>query len=282
MTPHELFRAGDLDAAIEASLRAVKAAPTDVDARLLLCDLLCFGHQLERADRQLELVVQQDATLGPPLALYRQLIRAEVARTDVFHAGRVPEFLGEEDGVLSLHLRAALAIREGAVPEAGAVLLEAETQRRHVSGHCDGVAFDDLRDLSDPTAPFLEVLTSTGKYYWIEWERIERLAFKAPKHLRDVLWRQAEMVIPGKPDAVVYVPVLYADSHASPDPAVRLGRKTEWREMPGGYTVGVGQRTLLVGDGDKPILSVRARFPCRPNAPHAARSPFTLIFQHFS
>ena len=256
MTAYELYREGNLDAAIEAALRGVKAAPTDIDARLLLCDLLCFDQQLERADRQLELLVQQDPALGPALALYRQLIRAEVARKDVFESGRVPELLGPITDLLSLHLRAALAIREGATQEAADVLREAEAQRRRVAGESDGVRFEDLRDLNDLTAPFLEVLTSTGKYYWIEWDQIQRLEFKPPKYLRDVLWRQADMMIQGRPDALIYVPVLYAGSHASTDQAVRLGRKTEWQETPGGHTTGVGQRTLLVGDEGKPILSL--------------------------
>ena len=54
MTAYELYREGRLDDAIAAALQKVKAAPTDIDARLLLCDLLCFDTQLERADRQLE------------------------------------------------------------------------------------------------------------------------------------------------------------------------------------------------------------------------------------
>jgi type VI secretion system protein ImpE len=256
MTAYELYREGNLGAAIEAALRGVKAAPTDLDARLLLCDLLCFDQQLERADRQLELLVQQDPGLGPPLALYRQLIRAEVARQEVFQSGRVPELLDEVTDVVSLHLRAAIAVREGATQEAAELLRQAEEQRRRVAGECDGVPFGDLRDLNDLTAPFLEVLTITGKYYWIAWDRLERLEFKPPKFLRDVLWRQAEMVIPGKPEAMVYVPVLYAGSHGSPDQSIRLGRRTEWQEQTGGYTAGAGQRTLLVGDEGIPLLSV--------------------------
>jgi type VI secretion system protein ImpE len=106
------------------------------------------------------------------------------------------------------------------------------------------------------TAPFLEVLTSTGKYYWIGWERIEKLEFRSPKYLRDLLWRQTEMVIREGPDALVYVPVLYPGSHRSQDPELRLGRRTDWIETPAGPTAGVGQRTLLVGDADKSILSI--------------------------
>ena len=42
----------------------MKAAPTDVDARLLLCDLLCFDNQLERADRQLDVLRSAGSRTG--------------------------------------------------------------------------------------------------------------------------------------------------------------------------------------------------------------------------
>ena len=114
MTAYELYKQARLDEAIEAALRTVKAAPTDVDARLLLCDLLCFANQLERADRQLDVLVQQDSSLTPGVGVYRQLIRAELSRREVFEAGRAPEFMGEPPAILELHLRALIALREGA------------------------------------------------------------------------------------------------------------------------------------------------------------------------
>ena len=256
MTAYELYRQARMEEAIAAALQKVKAAPTDIDARLLLCDLLCFDNQLERADRQLDVVVQQDSGLVAGIGLYRQLIRAEIARREVFESGRVPEFLNGSTDVLELHVRAFVAIREGTSSEAGDVLRQAEELRPRVRGECDSESFADLRDVDDLTASFLEVLTSGGKYYWVGWERIERLEFKPPALVRDLLWRQAEIVVRGGPDALVYVPVLYQGSHRSQDPELRLGRRTEWREMPGGPIAGVGQRTLLVGEGDKSLLSI--------------------------
>ena len=64
------------------------------------------------------------------------------------------------------------------------------------------------------------------------------------------------MIIRGGPEALVYVPTLYFGSHGSQDPELRIGRKTEWRETPDGPTMGVGQRMLLVGEEDRPILSI--------------------------
>jgi type VI secretion system protein ImpE len=256
MTAYELYQQARLTEAIEAALQSVKSAPTDIDGRVLLCDLLCLDNQLERADRQLDVAAQQDSGLAPGIGLYRQLIRAAVARRDVFEAGRVPELMEDVSEVLRLHLRASIALREGALGEAGDLLRQAEQMRTPVRGECDGQPFQDLRDVDDVTAPFLEVLTSTGKYYWVGWERIEQLEFKPPRFLRDLLWRQVEMVIRGGPEALVYVPVLYFGSHRSQDAEIRLGRKTDWQETPDGPTIGVGQRILLVGDGDRPILSL--------------------------
>ncbi len=255
-TAFELYRESRLDEAIETALKQVKAAPGDVDARLLLCDLLCMSGQFERAGRQLEVILEQDAALGPGVGLYRQLIRAELARRQVFVSGEAPEGVDAATEGLRLHLRAVAALYSGNADEAGALLRQAEAQRSSVQGECDGKAFADLRDMDDLTAPCLEVLTSIGKYHWIGWERIQQLQFKPPKYLRDVLWRQAEMVLHDGTEALVFIPVLYPGTHASPDPEVRLGRKTDWNESANGVTRGVGQRMLLVGDEDLPLLSI--------------------------
>ena len=152
MTAYELYRQGRLDDAIEAALQGVKSAPTDIDGRLLLCDLLCFDNQLERADRQLDVVVQQDSGLAAGIGLYRQLIRAEIARKEVFESGRPPEFMNGVTDVLKLHVRASIALREGTASEAGDSCARRRSSVRPFGGECDGESFADLRDLDDLTA----------------------------------------------------------------------------------------------------------------------------------
>ena len=180
-------------------------------ARLLLCDLLCLDNQLERADRQLDVAGSAGFRIGSPgsACTDSSFGRRSPGGTSSNRAV-LPEFMSEVTDVLKLHLRASIALREGdARARQATCCARRSSSVRPFAGECDGEPFEDLRDLDDLTAPFLEVLTSTGKYYWVGWERIEQLEFKPPQYLRDLLWRQAEMVIRGGPDALVYVPVLY-------------------------------------------------------------------------
>ena len=100
-----------------------------------------------------------------------------------------------------------------------------------MTGTCDDQPFDDLRDLDELTASFFEVLTSTGKYFWIPLERVDTVEFRAWERPRDLLWRRAHMVVRGGPDGEVYLPVLYAGSVCrsgrsdSPGPSDRLARR---------------------------------------------------------
>jgi type VI secretion system protein ImpE len=258
MNSYQLYQEARLDDAIQASLQEVKSNPLNADKRLFLCDLLCLAHELQRADKQLETLGQQDSTLSVGVSLYRQLIRAAQARSEFYESGRPPEFMEEVPEILKLHLRASIAVRDGSLAEANDLLQEAETSRVHPRGLCNGEPFEDFRDLDDLTSPVLEVLTSTGKYYWVSWDRIESLAFRKPKLLRDLIWRPTEMSIRNGLDAVVYVPAIYYGSHRSEDPRLRCGLSTDWVQSNGGPAKGVGQRMYLVGNEDRPLMTLES------------------------
>ncbi|MFX8489328.1 type VI secretion system accessory protein TagJ, partial [Acinetobacter baumannii] len=78
-----------------------------------------------------------------------------------------------------------------------------------------------------------------------------------PTRPRDLLWPRVHMIVSGGPDGEVYIPALYAGSHADPDERVRLGRVTEWRGGEGAPVRGFGQRTLLFGEEARPLLEIR-------------------------
>jgi len=56
MNAKELYEAGQLDEAIAVVTAEVKRAPTNTAARNLLCELLCFAGQWERADKQADAI----------------------------------------------------------------------------------------------------------------------------------------------------------------------------------------------------------------------------------
>ncbi len=256
MTPSELYQAGQLAEAIAAATGDVKKHPADINRRGFLCELLCFGGQLERVDKQLETITQQDPQAAVGISLFRQLVRAEIARQQFFDEGRVPEVVDQPSPVIELHLQASIALREGDRAKAAELLDAAEEQRAAVIGTCDDAPFDDFRDLDDLCAPIFEVLTSTGKYYWIPVEKVESIEFRQPKRPRDLLWRPAQMIVRGGPDGEVYLPTIYPGTSKTGDDALSLGRATDWREAEGEPVRGVGLRTFLVGEEDKTILQI--------------------------
>lgn len=253
----DLYKAGKLAEAVAASIEAVKSAPGDRAKRFFLAELLVFAGDLERADKQLDVLFQPDSPDLPMVTLFRQLIRAETARREFYTQGRVPEFLTQPSECMKLHLEASIHAREGRGAEAAAMLAKAEELRPHAKGTCDGKPFDDIRDLDDLAAPIVEVLTANGNYYHVPWETIEAIEFNAPERARDLYWRPAHMVVTDGPDGVVYVPALYHGSHAEADNAFKLGRGTDYRGGDGAPHRGVGQREFLVGEDSLPILGIR-------------------------
>jgi len=257
MTASELFQAGRLREAIQAALDEVKEHPTDVTRRFFLSELLCFGGDLARADKQLEVINQQSTDVAMRINLLRHIIHAELARQEFYTVGRVPEFLAEPSPSLQCRLRASIELRDDHPEEAAKVLLEAEELRLRPAGLCDGERFDDFRDLDDLTAGVFEVLTSTGKYYWIPIEQVELVEFEPPRRASDLLWREAKMVVSNGPDGVVYLPTTYASSGADLDDQLRLGRGTDWVGDENSVMRGRGLRMFLVGEQAKSLMELK-------------------------
>jgi protein involved in temperature-dependent protein secretion len=176
MSAADLFREGKLNEAVEAAIAAVKQKPTDLDARYTLAQMLCFAGDLERADTHLDAIASQDKERLIVIGMIRHLTRAEQWRRQFFDEGRVPEIIAEPTPVVRLHLEAAIYARKGETTQAVDLIRRADEQHTPLAGTCDGTPFDDLRDLDDLLGPVCEVLTSNGKYFWIPWERIERMA----------------------------------------------------------------------------------------------------------
>ena len=255
-TPLELFQAGQLEEAIRSATDIVRAAPGDMSARSLLSELLCFNGELERADRQLDALDQVSPDVAIGVSQFRHLIRAEMARRDLFVSGRVPEFVSEPSEEMKFRLGAVISLGVDDLAAASQALQSAEEQRVVRSGTLNGNEFDDFRDLDDLLGSIFEVLTSNGKYYWVPIEEVKSVTLQPIEHLRDMLWRAATIDVADDLDGEVFLPAQYVDSWKSEDERVRIGRTTDWSTLGSGVVQGEGQKMYLAGDEAVPVLEV--------------------------
>lgn len=256
-SPGALFRAGRLNDAIAAATARVRKAPGAAPARMLLAELLLFAGNLERADTQVDTAATLDPSLAIAVAEFRQLLRAEQARGQLWSAGRVPEFL--DDGpneTQQAALACVVAIRAGDLTAAVAHAAKAEAARVPAAFTIGTRHVDDFRDADDVIGGSLEVLTPTGKYLWIPFERVAALTLHAPERPRDLYWRRATLEVANGPNGEVYLPAVYGCDASESDEALRLGHATDWRDLADGLTRGVGQRLFMAGDEGIPIMEL--------------------------
>ncbi len=228
MGAQELLKAGRLDEAIQSLGVELRDNPADVQRRTFLFELLSFAGDLDRAEKQLDVVADANAQAGMGALVYRSAIHADRTRRDMFETAAFPA--GNPPGP--------------------------------VSGTLNGKPFESLSDADPRIGARLEVYAA-GQYTWIPFEHIASITTKPPKRMRDLLWAPA-VVKPGPSfDQLkvelgeVLLPVMTPFSWQHADDDVRLGRMTEWEELDGGEIVPVGQKLLLVDDESVPILEVR-------------------------
>ncbi|MBM4010413.1 MAG: tetratricopeptide repeat protein [Planctomycetes bacterium] len=255
-TAGELLTAGNLDEAIQAATAEVKAKPKELEARWLLAELLILAGQHDRADAQFDALIAVEPRAAVSAIPIRHLLRAEAARRQFFDEGRVPELLDGADQQVRDRLEAFVLLRAGKATEAGRLVERAEKARPALSGRCmlgkeSERGFADFRDLDDITAEVFEVLTQTGKYYWIEMRRVELIEFTPPERPLDLIWRPARMVVKDAFDAQVHLPAVYG-TLTGVDAASRLGRRTDWLGEEGEAIVGVGRRSFVI-DGEEEV-----------------------------
>lgn len=255
MQASELYKAGRLREAIDEQVLAVKGAPTDHARRLFLFELLVFSGDLDRAQRQIEAVEYKDAELDAATAVYRKLLDSEQARRDVLARGTLPGFFGEPPDHLRLRVEAIGRLREGRPSEAAEILARANDAVPAFTGQLNGRPFQSLRDADDLFAGVLEVMAH-GRYFWVGLEQIRLVTMSAPRFPRDILFIPAHLELADE-QGDVFLPALYPGSHEHSDDQVKLGRMTDWKELEGGATLGVGLHTYLQDDDAIGLLEWR-------------------------
>ncbi len=251
----EFLDKGQLTNAITEMTQQVKAHPADLRARTFLFELLCFSGDLTRAKNQLEALDTQDPKTDLGMEVYRKILKAEETRQQLFSKGTTPKLLGPCPNHLQGHLDALLQLQEGHHAEAQSLLAKAQEERPTLTYTIDGTTTTDLLDLDDLFAPVLEVILQ-DQYYWVPFSQIKHLSVTPPKHLRHLLWVPGQLETDTGTQGVVF-PVLYPGSCLGEDELVKLGRVTNWKQLEGGLTLGMGPHLLGFNGVDKSILEIR-------------------------
>lgn len=250
-----LLAANDVHGAIAAAISHVKNKPTDTAARTFLFELLIFAGEFDRAEKQLDVLGQQNANSLIGTQVYRQCIAAEKMRQKTFRADHVPEFITAKPAYVQFLLDAIRALRNNNAGEAAQKLEESETARPAIGGKANDVEFQDFRDYNDLTASVLEVFLK-GQYVWIPLEFVEKLEIQKPQSLRDVLWTQAKIELFDGTGGEIHLPAIYVDSFKHDDGEVKLGKATDWIELAPNVFAGAGNRLFAVNGAAKPLIEL--------------------------
>jgi type VI secretion system protein ImpE len=250
------FQEGKLKQAILMLTAEVKKLPEDINKRYLLAEFLCIRGELVQADKQLDIIIEQEPAASLHAALFRQLIRAEQARRQCFTEGALPSFFNNEIMLAQQAvLKALVAMRENNLVTAYCELQKTNANLINLPGSYNDKSFVSMRDCDDFTASFLEILTSNGKYYWLPFTSISSIEFRPPIQARDLLWRRAHLHIYEGPEAEIFIPAIYIHTHKQ-DEMAQLGYETHWQYGDNQPTYGSGQRLFLIDDNAVPIMEI--------------------------
>jgi type VI secretion system protein ImpE len=227
VTAKELYRAGNLNGAVQALVAELRDNPADTQRRVFLFELLSFTGEYDRAEKHLNVLASASPDAMTGTLLYRAALAAERSRHDLFAKKDYP----------------------AAAPEAPAI-----------RGTLNGKPFESIEDLDPRLGPRLEIFAA-GQYMWLPLGQMASIEVEAPKRLRDLLWIPALIrtgpAFKGQELGEVMLPVLSPFSSRHADDAVRLGRATVWEAADGAEPVPFGMKMLMVDGEDVPILEIR-------------------------
>lgn len=249
-----------LDEQLKALKDQIRQAPASAPLRIYYFQLLCVLGEWQKALEQLQLCAQLDPSCEPMARAYREAIRCEVLRAEVFAGKKKPFLMGEPAQWLAC-LIDALAHEGAAAQDLRARALD---EAPATSGHMGEHRFEWLADSDTRLGPVCELLAH-GSYYWLPFDAIAQIGFEPVQDLRDLIWLPCEVTLREGGALQGFMPARYPLAPGDDD-AVRMSRRTQWSPLDAGssepdessgHVAGHGQRTWVTDTEDFPMLQVR-------------------------
>jgi type VI secretion system protein ImpE len=250
------LRDGDPQTALKLLQEEIRAKSADPKLRVFLFQLLAVLGQWERALNQLEVAANLDPAALAMAQTYREGVRCEVLRGQVFEGKKAPMVFGEPEPWLAYLIESLLLEGRGQARQADAMRVRAFDEAPASAGTIDGRPFEWIADADMRLGPVLEAVIN-GRYYWVPFNRLSRVSIEAPADLRDVVWTPAHLLLENGGEAYALVPTRYAGTETHEDGGLLLARKTQWDERRPDMFCGVGQRVLSTDAGEVSLMDVR-------------------------
>ena len=250
------LREGDPAAALKLLQEEIRGKSNDPKLRVFLFQLLAVLGQWERAVNQLEVASNLDAGTLAMAQTYREAVRCEMLRAQVFEGRKSPMVFGEPEQWLALLIESLLLSGRGQTKESDALRARAFDEAPASPGTLNGQAFEWIADADMRLGPVLEAVIN-GRYYWVPFNRLSRVSIEEPEDLRDVVWTPAHLLLENGGEAYALVPTRYAGTEKAQDGTLLLARKTTWEERRPDFFCGLGQRVLSTNAGELSLMDVR-------------------------
>ncbi len=253
---NELQNAASLSEQLATLQQTIRTDAANVKLRIHLFQLLCVLGQWQRALSQLQLCGQMDAKSLPMAQTYREAIRMEALRAEVFSGRRTPQILGRPPTWVGALLEALRIEASGDNAAAFALRARALDEAQPRACTVDGVSCEWLCDGDARLGPSIEVIAN-GQYYWLPFESCQGISIEPPTDLRDLVWAPGEVLLENEGRIPVLIPTRYPGTEASESDVLRSSRSTEWKEIGEHAWIGLGQRTLMSDVGEHPLLNTK-------------------------
>ncbi|WP_147193922.1 type VI secretion system accessory protein TagJ [Pantoea sp. CCBC3-3-1] len=251
----ELLKTAQLSELLADVSAQVRAKPDDVLLRQTLFKLCCIEGLWEKALMQLQTLQLMEEVAPQLTELHKNLIFSELIRESVL-AGERQAALLEEPGPewMALLHQANKLNRQQEEERAETLRLQAFDLATESAGYSETTGqFSWIADSDGRIGPACEFI-SAGGYRQVPFSLLRSLSVMPPKDLLDLIWTPAHLNINGDLH-YGYVPARYPlTAGASQD--VKLGLRTEWVDVFGVLSTGVGRKMLITDGGEFSLLEV--------------------------